>query len=341
MIAGQSALRSGLSESFLEQMYSEFLQAFRTNDHVLNGYLEVSHTRFTTFKSNLARVQEHNSNPSHTWKMGINRFSDMTWEEFKSNFVMEPQHCSATNTVSPPTPARSWYQWLSGNNDIDWKAKEKVSGIKDQGRCGSCWTFSTTGCVESRYSIRYGNHIPMYSEQQLIDCAEAYDNHGCSGGLPSHAFEYINSCGLEDEGQYAYEMRDGKCRHENRYASVHVGHAVNITQGDNQGLENALQDGPVSVTFQVVEDFRHYESGVYQSTNCKNGAMDVNHAVLATGLGTESSTEWLGAGTPYFAIKNSWGFYWGDQGYFKILRGDANMCGILTCNSYPEAVWAA
>ena len=128
--------------------------------------------------------------------------------------------------------------------------------------------------------------------------------------------------------QYPYEVRDFTCRYEEPFASIHLGHSINITAGDNLALENALQTGPVSVTFQVVDDFMHYSSGVYQSKNCKNGPMDVNHAVLAVGLGTEGGS-WLKSGTPYFYVKNSWGHHWGDEGYFKIKRGKENMCGIL------------
>lgn len=104
--------------------------------------------------------------------------------------------------------------------------------------------------------------------------------------------------------------------------------SVNITAGDeNELLQAVFEKGPVSVAFQVVDDFGAYSSGVYTSSTCENGPADVNHAVLAVGYGVEN-------GMDYWLVKNSWGTSWGDNGFFKIERG-VNMCGIADCNSYP------
>ena len=111
-----------------------------------------------------------------------------------------------------------------------------------------------------------------------------------------------------------------------------VGHATNITEGDEDELKAAVFQQPVSVAFQVADDFSSYTSGVYTSTICGNTAMDVNHAVLAVGYGNDAES-----GLDYWLIKNSWGTSWGDAGFFKIERG-VNMCGIAMCNSYPETV---
>ena len=105
----------------------------------------------------------------------------------------------------------------------------------------------------------------------------------------------------------------------------------NITTGDEHELIHEIfNEGPVSVAFQVYTDFRDYTSGIYRSNSCKNGPMDVNHAVLAVGYGVEKGVEFL-------SIKNSWGPAWGDQGFFRIER-NKNMCGIGVCNSYPMNV---
>ena len=111
-----------------------------------------------------------------------------------------------------------------------------------------------------------------------------------------------------------------------------MGHATNITEGDEDELKAAVFQQPVSVAFQVADDFSSYTSGVYTSTICGNTAMDVNHAVLAVGYGNDAES-----GLDYWLIKNSWGTSWGDAGFFKIERG-VNMCGIAMCNSYPETV---
>jgi len=114
--------------------------------------------------------------------------------------------------------------------------------------------------------------------------------------------------------------------------ALQVGHSVNITEGDETELKAAVYQQPVSVAFQVVDDFMDYTSGVYSSPNCQNGAADVNHAVLAVGYGTDSAS-----GMDYWIVKNSWSTDWGNQGFFWIQRG-VNMCGIAQCNSYPSSI---
>jgi len=180
--------------------------------------------------------------------------------------------------------------------------------------------------------IKYSDFTPL-AEQQLVDCAQAFDNHGCEGGLPSHAFEYIMYAGgISTETAYPYKAVDEACAvDKSTYALDVVGGSVNITEGDEVELKSAIfEHGPVSIAFQVVDGFRDYTTGVYTSDTCENSTADVNHAVLAVGFGTEG-------GMDYWLVKNSWGADWGDQGYFKIQRG-VNMCGVAVCNSFPKDV---
>jgi len=246
-----------------------------------------------------------------------------TWEEFKAHFNIAPQDCSATAASGKSLPPSEI------PDEVDWVAKGMVVPVKNQGSCGSCWTFSTTGAVESAWAIA-GNKLVSLAEQQLVDCAGGFKNHGCNGGLPSQAFQYLMwTGGQEGEADYKYTARDGKCQFKSSLIKAKISNEFNITEGDetDTGLPGAIVKGPVSICYQVVSDFRNYKSGVYQSTHCKNGPMDVNHAVLATGYGTEKST-------PYYMVKNSWGTSFGIKGYFKIIRGK-NMCGLATCSSYP------
>lgn len=314
------------SEKDIEQMFTDFLITFKNT----NKTGDLPH-RYEVFKNKLKAIMEHNQNPSSTWVKGINAFSDWTDEEF-SNFyrldLTESQNCSAT-----ASPKKSY------NSDFpaffDWSEHGKVSPVKNQGGCGSCWAFSTVGAMEA-HALLSSNSTPgpkfNFTEQQLVDCAGDFDNHGCSGGLPSHAFEYISyNGGLEHRDTYSYHAVDGTCKHNQSLSVVTTTGAFNITKGDEVELHEAIyHEGPVSVAYQVVGDFRDYQSGVYTSDVCKNSTMDVNHAVLAVGFGHENGTE-------YFRIKNSWGANWGDHGFFKI-EAYKNMCGIAVCNSYPENV---
>ncbi|XP_074280750.1 thiol protease aleurain-like [Silene latifolia] len=277
--------------------------------------------RFENFKESLKLIRSSNKQDL-PYKLHLNKFADLTWEEFSKHKLGAAQNCSATLKGSHklshvPTPAEK-----------DWRAEGIVSPVKNQGHCGSCWTFSTTGALEAAYAQAYGKNISL-SEQQLVDCAGPFNNFGCNGGLPSQAFEYIKyNGGLDTEEAYPYVGKNGLCSFSSQNVGVKVLDSVNITLGAEEELKDAVAFvRPVSIAFQVVNGFRLYKEGVYTSTTCGNTPMDVNHAVVAVGYGVEN-------GVPYWLIKNSWGEDWGDKGYFKMEMGK-NMCGIATCASYP------
>ena len=278
----------------------------------------------------------HNELGSSDYELSLDGpFADMSWEKFKSKILMDPQDCSATMGRISVT---GFKEPLPGQ--VDWRDQGVVSGVKNQGHCGSCWTFSTTGALEAHHAIKYKNwRTSELSEQQLLDCGNDFDNHACSGGLPSHAFEYIKYAGgLSKEFFYPYRAEgtgdNSKCQFDASSDKGKIGamtiRSFNITEGDEESLERIVATvGPVSVAFQVVDDFRLYKRGIYSTEKCQAGPKDVNHAVLIVGYGTEPDV-----GRPYWIVKNSWGNDWGEDGYFKIARG-RNMCGIATCASYP------
>ena len=254
--------------------------------------------RFQNFHSSLERIQTHNADPSHSWQRGLNQFSDMSDQEFHQAVLMAPQDCSATG---PPKTHAAGPKAQDLPAHVDWRAKGVISEVKNQGHCGSCWTFATTGCLEAHLAIKYDSwRAPRVSEQQLLDCAQAFDNDGCNGGLPSHAFEYIRYAGgLDTEFHYPYNAIDGNCSFEGpddvpspflpASGGVGVtvpGGSVNLTVGDEDELQYVLATrGPVAIAYQVASDFRDYVSGVYTSTVCGSGPQDVNHAVLVVGYG--------------------------------------------------------
>ncbi|XP_027426675.1 pro-cathepsin H isoform X2 [Zalophus californianus] len=160
---------------------------------------EEYHHRLQTFVGNWRKINAHNAG-NHTFKMGLNQFSDMSFAEIKRKYLWsEPQNCSATKG-----------NYLRGTGPyppfVDWRKKGKfVSPVKNQGGCGSCWTFSTTGALESAIAIKSGKLLSL-AEQQLVDCAQNFNNHGCQGGLPSQAFEYIRyNKGIMGEDSYPYK----------------------------------------------------------------------------------------------------------------------------------------
>jgi cathepsin H len=277
--------------------------------------------RFEIFSENLKLIKSTNKK-GLPYTLAVNHFADWSWEEFRRHRLGAAQKCSATtkgnhmltDVVLPETK--------------DWREDGIVSPVKDQGSCGSCWTFSTTGALEAAYKQAFGKQI-LLSEQQLVDCARAFNNFGCNGGLPSQAFEYIKyNGGIETEEAYPYTGKDGECKFSSENVAVQVRGSVNISQGAEDELKHAVGVvKPVSIAFEVVQGFRFYKDGVYTSDTCGSDPLDVNHAVLGVGYGVEN-------GIPYWLLKNSWGESWGDNGYFKMELGK-NMCGVATCASYP------
>lgn len=222
---------------------------------------------------------------------------------------------------------------------IDWVQSGNITPVKDQGQCGSCWAFSTTGALEGAYSIKYGVLI-SFSEQQLVDCDNFKNggkDHGCNGGMMDNAFEWIgNNNGLCEEFSYPYVSGNGKsgsceksCEHVSDSDIISV---IDVYESDNH-MMSALAMQPVSVAIEADErDFQLYSSGVLTSKCGTN----LDHGVLTVGYGSES-------GNDYYLVKNSWGTSWGENGYIKLGRGKEynegkGQCGILMEGSYPVLI---
>lgn len=232
------------------------------------------------------------------------------------------------DTTKPQTKVFRFDETNGLPDSIDWVAKGMVSKVKDQGSCGSCWTFSTTGSIESAIKIKEGRDV-LFSEQQIIDCSVSYGNNGCSGGLVEYAYNYIKHNELETESQYPYKASNNKCTAKAQAGDIELSDFSEVARFDPQQLALALQRGPVSVGVDASSTaFKWYKNGII-TRNC---GTSIDHAVLLVGYGTEN-------GVDYWTIKNSWGADWGENGYFRILRDmnkkDDGMCGVQSTPCYP------
>lgn len=161
--------------------------------------------RFQNWLNIKKEVELHNSRNDITHYKGINQFSDLTAAEFKRLYL----------GYRPSSKTRN-EEFLSTDNlkeSVDWRTKGAVTGVKNQGQCGSCWAFSTTGSVEGAYQLA-GNSLTSFSEQQLVDCSGSYGNQGCNGGLMDNAFNYLESHKLMTEADYPYTAYDGSCHYD-------------------------------------------------------------------------------------------------------------------------------
>ncbi|TPP63785.1 Secreted cathepsin L 1 [Fasciola gigantica] len=277
------------------------------------------------WEQNVKHIQEHNLRHDLglvTYTLGLNQFTDLTFEEFKAKYLIEmsPESKSLSDGIS--------YQ-AEGKDvpaSIDWRQYGYVTEVKAQKRCGSCWAFSTTGAMEGQYMKNLRTNV-SFSEQQLIDCTRKYGNQGCGGGYMEHAYEYLKSSGLETESAYPYEARDGECRYESGHGVAKVTGYYAMYTGNEMELQKLVgAEGPAAVAVDVERDFSMYKSGIFQSQTCSS--QNMNHAVLTVGYGTENGIE-------YWIVKNSWGKWWGEGGYIRLARNRNNMCGIASWASVP------
>jgi len=201
---------------------------------------------------------------------------------------------------------------------VDWTTRGAVTPVKDQGQCGSCWAFSTTGGMEGAWQIASGSLTSM-SEQQLVDCSTR--NSGCNGGSMELAFTYAGTTNVATESSYPYTARDGTCKTSYSTAIPRGGvTGYKSVSQSTSALKSALNTGPVSVAIEADQmAFQMYSGGVL-SSGC---GTNLDHGVLAVGY-TDTA----------FKVKNSWGRSWGSSGYLQISTS-GNVCGIHSDASYP------
>ena len=285
--------------------------------------VEELESRFTIFRENLHNIITHNADRSQNFTMGVNQFTDLTPEEFKAQMIRGLKApvgsfgCGTFSNSASGAPA-----------SIDWRTKGAVTTVKDQGQCGSCWTFSSTGAMEGAWAITKGQLIDL-AEQELVDCAGLkYGSMGCNGGQMEGAFKFIIENGQCAASSYPYTAKDGSCH--SCTAVAHASSCYDVKPNDQLSLKAAVAKQPVAVAIEAdTKYFQSYSSGVLTSSSC---GTSLDHGVLTVGYGEEN-------GQKYWLVKNSWGTSWGDQGYVKIGRSestnDAGICGIAMDPSFP------
>uniref|UniRef100_A0A6B2E5P4 cathepsin L n=1 Tax=Phlebotomus kandelakii TaxID=1109342 RepID=A0A6B2E5P4_9DIPT len=319
--------------SFFDLALEEW-KAFKA-EHSKNYRDHEDRMRFEIFKDNKHKIARHNQrfeDGKVTFKMGLNKYADLLHHEFVgrlngfnktafNNHIAEHRVELGATFIEPAN--------VEVPETVDWRTKGAVTGVKDQGHCGSCWSFSATGALEGQHFRKTGVLVSL-SEQNLVDCSSSYGNNGCNGGLMDNAFQYIkDNGGIDTEKSYPYEGMDDTCRYNKKNKGATDKGFSDIPAGNEKKLMQAVATaGPVSVAIDAShESFQLYSSGVYYEPECS--AEELDHGVLAVGYGTDEN------GDDYWLVKNSWGTSWGDKGYVKMARNKDNHCGIATAASFP------
>lgn len=277
------------------------------------------------------------------YTLGHNVFSGMNFDEFREHMQFRYNEEYYTKHRSQ---SRYYDTFLAPilPNQVDWRAKGVVTPVKDQGQCGSCYSFSNTGALEGAYALRYG-HLESFSEQQIVDCSLTSNggiNYGCDGGYIGETMDWISKYGgLCSESSYPYvsgtTQKAGTCHRCDLVNGSRIVSYTNVQQASDLAMMTALVNQPVSVAVEADQrSFQLYSSGVFTGSCGTN----LDHAVLLVGYGTDSN------GLDYYILKNSWGLSWGDKGYMYIGRGNdpktgtpynkgRGQCGVLMEGVFP------
>lgn len=295
---------SAFANSYWEEYKLKFNKNYEPSED--NYHKEV-------FYRNIETIIQHNErylNNQESYKMGINQFTDLTFEEraeFGNSFLTRQRpitRAAMPLTHKGPIPEHT-----------NWVERGAVTPVKDQGRCASCYAFGSTVVFEAQYFLKTGN-LRNLSEQNLLDCAP--NNLGCTGGFIEECFEYVHGEGIKFEEDYEYRANVSEACGNNRGKSVFpLKDFFYIESGDEEAITRMIATvGPVAVALDD-RHFHHYAGGILDNTQ---GCNETNHVVALVGYGVDAKS-----GQEYYLAKNSWGRRWGEDGYARIAR-NVNYC---------------
>jgi len=313
LLAVLCGIAYALSEAEYQSSFTFWMQQHQKSYHHDEFLL-----RYRTFKSNLGFINAHNAKNA-TFSVALNKFGDLSAEEFSQLYL--GTRFTATGPMHKSAPQALPASW-------NWNTRGAVTPIKNQGQCGSCWSFSTTGSTEGCHFITTKKLVSL-SEQNLMDCSTSQGNQGCDGGLMTQAMDYIiSNGGVDTESYYPYTAEDGTCHFSKSNIGATLKKYTNVKQGDENDLQAKVYLGPTSVAIDASQSsFQFYNSGVYSDPDCSTSQLD--HGVLAIGWGVSGKSD-------YWVVKNSWGTDWGLNGFIWMARNDGNMCGIATMATLPQ-----
>jgi len=292
-----------------KQMFADFMQTYGRTYTPAEKV-----TRFNCFVGNLKLIDQRNARD--TAIHGINQFTDLCPAEF-AKFYLGARPSNSTRQMAATNVA------VAACSNVDWRMKGAVTGIKNQGQCGSCWSFSATGNMEGQWMLA-GHSLVSVSEEELVQCSHN-GNQGCNGGWMDDAFSWVNTNGgIDSEEDYPYTSGGGitgNCINSKLANKVaHFTSYKDITQTEAAMAAQVCSSGPLSIAVDAIT-WSSYTGGIM--TDCTGTQLD--HGVLIVGFDDNNSP-------PYWIVKNSWGTSWGEAGYIRLGKG-TDQCGLTQAPS--------
>jgi cathepsin L len=330
--ANENPLVKNILENFMEKTPKELFKVWHflyEKKYTLDT--QEARQRFANFKENLKIIREHNASES-SYKLGLNKFSDMTIAEFKAKYatkkIVKGEELDRMMKKLNMIPAANFLEDddddltkrnLAAKVAIDYR--QFFPAIRDQGDCGSCWAFSTAAALEGAYGFKNKKAPVSFSTQQLVDCDD--NNNGCDGGNFNPSFTYAQNNGLQSDTSYPYQAVQQDCNYNsskvaakpksfsycsNYSSNTKVNCSIDIVYG-------LLTTGPCSVGIDAgTSAFQSYQSGIYTAACSED-----NHAVVLVGYGVDAKTR-----AEYWIVRNSWSSDWGNKGYITVAINDNN-----------------
>lgn len=295
------------------------------------------------FRNDHNLIQQINSVQKSWTAKAYKEYEQMTWGQM----LLRAGGAKPYAPLPKPKPATPEISRLAAQmpESFDWRdvdGQNFLPPVRNQESCGSCYSFSSMGMLAARFRVASNNTFkPVFSPQEIVSCSEYAQ--GCEGGFPYLiAGKYAEDFGVVEESCYTYEGKDSSCKNTTsckRYYATNYQYVGGYYGACNEDLMKVqlVKNGPMSVSFEVLEDFFSYSGGIYHHTGLGRnlGKFDpfqlTNHAVLLVGYGQDGET-----GEKFWSVKNSWGESWGENGYFRIRRGtDEVSIEGLAVESFP------
>jgi len=293
---------------------------------------ELEAYRFEVFKENLQTVVELNAAEGQSEPVyGVTQFMDLTAQEFKGRYMGYKPKWGQAAVDRLSWPVHTAARKAPRLDSFDWRTKNAITKVKNQGDCGSCWAFSAVSEMESCWFLG-GHTLTELSPQQVVSCDTKGQDKGCDGGDTVTAYVYMKGAGSQSEASYPYTSGDtgldGPCKYN---AAKVVARMVNWTyavppcfdackhQDEEVLATNLAATAPASICV-YAETWQFYSGGIL-SKNCQESYTALDHCVQLVGFNTNA------AGVRYWIVRNSWGTSWGEQGYINIKMG-SNLCGL-------------